>query len=710
MAITRVGTTITTTVPAGSTGITPTSPAGVIAGDVIIVAASVSRVSTTFSTSSYPGWVVADDLTETAMVTRVMWRVADGTAVDDPPLMSFTSSPGSAVATVAAYRGVDTASGPLLAHAGQVAASSQTSHPAPTLTNTDAGAWGVYAGHARQVATPLTWTAGAGLLELEDADNGASNLTNVGAIWADSNGTVATGAVTYSATTSATTAQSSAWAALLRAPSTTPGSATVLGATATVTVDAASGTLAGSALVVGVTATVTATAPAGSAVFSGAATIVGVTATVTASGIAGAIAAGAVAVAARTADVYRQALRSGMGLVYTVDAFYNDVPVDGATDLRPVGGSITDTIKPGVRRTLSLELADPDLFDKLAPIGTELRVSANVTYADRSTEQIPMGVFDVDSQRLSVGDGSLSLTAPDKFARIKRARFIAPQASTRGISVRDQIIRLIRGALGLVEVNDQASSSAIMRPLVWEKDRDQAIIDLAASIGAWVFFDRNGIATIDDVPTVSQTADWVVDASAQGVLISLDRERSRQNAYNVVVVESSAASGALFPTQVVWDRDPQSPTYAGNNPRTDPGSAGPFGVVPYFHDSPIARTTAQAIKIGQTILARTVGLASQVSLSQTPNPALDAFDVIDVLPPGWVTQAREISTSGGGFGLDPFGTGPFGLSTGGTAYETYRVSTQVIERHIADTVTHPLSATEPLRIDGRSTRTDEYTG
>jgi hypothetical protein len=86
-----------------------------------------------------------------------------------------------------------------------------------------------------------------------------------------------------------------------------------------------------------------------------------------------------------------------------------------------------------VRRVLNLELApEPGLFDLLSPIGTTLTVTARVMYTNRTTVDIPMGVFDVDSESLSEGGGGLSLTAPDKWVRIQRARFIKPQASNPG--------------------------------------------------------------------------------------------------------------------------------------------------------------------------------------------------------------------------------------------------------------------------------------
>ena len=408
-------------------------------------------------------------------------------------------------------------------------------------------------------------------------------------------------------------------------------------------------------------------------------------------------------------DPFRTAIRNGLAITYIVDASLGGVPVEGATDLRPTGGTITDTTRPGVRRLLNLELVGgTDLYDALTPFGTTLTVTARVRYTNRATVDIPMGVFDVDRQEMSHGSGSVSLTAPDKWGRIQRARLIKPVASVKGRSVAEEITALIRGALGSSEpVTVTATGDAIVGTLTYEKDRAQAIISLATSIGAWVFFDRDGVATIADVPQIGMSADWLVDASASGVLISLDRERSRESTRNVVVVESSAADGAKFATQYVWDADPASPTYAGTDPVADPGSAGPFGIVPYFHDSPVLTTVTQARRAGQTILARTTGLASSVSLSQVPNPAVDAFDVLDVLPPGRAPSGVTW-TAGEGFGTGPFGEMSFGGGTAGGRPIVSYASTETLQRHLVDTVTHPLTVGPAQQIQGRSTRSDVY--
>lgn len=383
---------------------------------------------------------------------------------------------------------------------------------------------------------------------------------------------------------------------------------------------------------------------------------------------------------ANVTDAYRKASRSsGLSLSYTADATLGGVPVAGATGMRPVGGSITDTTKPGVRRLLNIDLAPmPGRFDALAPVGVELALTAHVAVNGVPLADIPMGLFDIDSESVTEGDGKVSLTAPDKWQRIVRARFMGPASSTPGVRVTDQITYLIQGALGANEpVNVTASSLAQVGTMTWDKDRAQAIIDLADGIGAWVFFDRNGVATIADVPKVGASADWLIDSSASGVLVSLDRQRSRASTYNVVAVESSASAGAAFVTQFCWDSDSSSPTYVAPGPwgPTPPTSAvSPFGLAVYYFSTPLPMDDAGARQAGGTVLSRTVGRASSVQLSSVPNPAVDAFDVLDVLAP----QAR---------------------------YDIPRP----LERHIADTVTHPLDVAQPQTIQGRSTRTDAYT-
>jgi hypothetical protein len=150
----------------------------------------------------------------------------------------------------------------------------------------------------------------------------------------------------------------------------------------------------------------------------------------------------------------------------------------------------------------------------------------------------------------------------------------------------------------------------------------------------------------------------------------------------VVVVESSASDESKFATVYVWDADPLSPTYAGPDPVNSPEQAGPFGISAVHVSSPNLETPAQAADFGGAELARRTGLHSQVSLEDVPNPAIDAFDVIDVLPPGQVAVGATELPDG--------------------SFEVQYQATRDVERHIVDTVSHPLTRGPLQRIEGRS--------
>lgn len=376
------------------------------------------------------------------------------------------------------------------------------------------------------------------------------------------------------------------------------------------------------------------------------------------------------------ADPYTKIIRTGSyGLVYSINASVAGVAVAGAQDLRPIGGTLTDTSKPGVRRVLNLELAaEPGLFNLLSPERTTLTVTAKVTYPNRTVASIPMGVFDVDTQTLDESEGRINLTAPDKWARIQRAKFIGPFSygnAAWGMPVTTIIQKLIQDALGVTEpVTKLATSVALTGHNVWEEHRDKAIMDLAAGIGAWVYFDRNGVATIADIPTTGPTAHWLVDASPSGVLLDLNRQRDRSETFNVVVLTSSSTAVTDPPTfeyAIWWDDDSQSPTYAGTDPLTNPSSAGPFGINVKYESTSLPLTQGDANTVAKALLYRSKGMLSQLTVSTAPNPAADALDIIDVLP------RRE-------------------------RYDIPRV----VERHIIDNLTHSLTVRGAQNIVGRS--------
>jgi hypothetical protein len=125
-----------------------------------------------------------------------------------------------------------------------------------------------------------------------------------------------------------------------------------------------------------------------------------------------------------TAYGFVEAWRAGARLSYTTSAG------ETATRLPLLDGGVSvDGGTPGTRRNLSVSLArEPGLWDVLAPVGVELRAYTALEYLTGATEVVPQGVFPVDVQRVGYGpDGTLQLTAPDRWATIQAALFPTPR-------------------------------------------------------------------------------------------------------------------------------------------------------------------------------------------------------------------------------------------------------------------------------------------
>lgn len=297
-----------------------------------------------------------------------------------------------------------------------------------------------------------------------------------------------------------------------------------------------------------------------------------------------------------------------------------------------------DGTSNGARRTANVSFApQAGLWDLLSTPGVELCPASILRAPSGQTVEIPQGVFPIDSVRISVGSsGRVQISScPDRWSLVRAGRFFFPRVAPEGQLCRDAIAALLLEVLPAgTTVTDTSTSQARVPAGIWDRDRDKTITDLATAASVDVYFDRNGQPTIRDVPMLGNAPVWLVDASASGVLLAADRERSRQKTYNVVVISSDRADGsAQFDPVVVWDADPTSPTYAGPDPASNPSAAGPFGVRPYFWSSPLLGGATDAQNAGFTILQRVAGLAAQLTLTTVPNPGLEDGDVITVQLP-----------------------------------------------------------------------------
>lgn len=332
-----------------------------------------------------------------------------------------------------------------------------------------------------------------------------------------------------------------------------------------------------------------------------------------------------------TAEFFK-AIRASHTVAVRVDALRNgavvleDVPVG-------MGGSVIADSNSQTRRRLNLTIPDLNVWDTLKTPGTELRVQRGVRYGDSRIELAAAGVFPVGQPSRAHGSKSISVSAPDRWAVVSRARFTAPRQWDRSWgSVADAIQALMLGpwterkAINpAVRVpgftNLMPGAGAPQRAAVWVRDRSRTITDLAASIGGEAYFDTNGDGVLRPMPVLGAHV-WEADASPTGVLVSATEILGYEDAYNTVIVYGVDEAGQTTVTGMAQITDPSHPLWVG----------GEFGVVPYFYSSPTITRTAQAVATARALLETAAAVGGNMPAACLPNPALEPGDTIRVRP------------------------------------------------------------------------------
>ena len=335
---------------------------------------------------------------------------------------------------------------------------------------------------------------------------------------------------------------------------------------------------------------------------------------------------------------------------YTLETRLDVTWPDGSTDTLPFAtGSVNVDAGQAVRRACSFDLLDMVAWREIVMGGAVLRPYRGVRYVDGGSEVAPLGVFEVRATTdpldlLTAG----KVAGKDRWSRLMRTRFVQPYAS-QVLTVPAQIEQLAvavfpAGAFGF---DDQSGASGQCPQMVWERDRDRAMLDLAQSIGCEVFFDALGDLVLRPVPAIGDPS-WTVAAAQDGeggVLLGGALETTDEGAYSAVVVSPSRTDGTeVFAPQVAYDVDTSSATYA----------FGPFGVIPRFVSSPLVTTAEQALTVAQAELAKSVGNASSLSADALVNPALQEGQTIEVVLPDGRRQLHVVEAFT--VGMDPEGS------------------------------------------------------
>lgn len=297
------------------------------------------------------------------------------------------------------------------------------------------------------------------------------------------------------------------------------------------------------------------------------------------------------------------------------------------TEIPVIGGDVELDAKADVRSTLELFTDGTGTFpdnaeDDLAPFGNEIFVRRGVGFGGGSVEWVSLGYFRINSaEQDDAPDGPIRISGQDRMSGIIEARLLAPvqygPLDTYGEVVEELVVEVFPWATILWD--DATDTDPLGRSVLAEEDRYAFLHDLITSLGKIWYWDHRGILVIKELPDPEDVV-WEVNAGADGVLVHMARDLSRDGVYNAVVAVGEALDTTAPPRGVAVDDNPDSPTYW----------EGAFGKVPRFYSSPFITTDAQALAAAGSILRQNLGLPYNVEFGQVPNPALEPHDPVAV--------------------------------------------------------------------------------
>lgn len=331
------------------------------------------------------------------------------------------------------------------------------------------------------------------------------------------------------------------------------------------------------------------------------------------------------------------ALRTAHSVRRSSAVFTN--PLTGAQTTLPVesGSNVTVDVTAASRRVLNLNCPPvQSLYDAISVPGGEITVSQTLRFIDGSTETVPLGVFGIDQESFSYSPGGqMQVTAPDRWLRVQRNRFGLSRSSVPSNTAWQEVKRLVEGSWpnvaypfpGWAIGSPDHTATTPVGSMVWvDGKRDAAIQAICLANSLDLYFDAAGLAVLKPLPvlTAGTPGVWTVDASPSGVLMDGTRKVDLSRTRNAVIVSTAATDIILSPIEVKNVHVPSA----------DPLSTlGPLGYVPAYYANAAIRNYAQQLAAGKTILQKQLSLAQQVTLTAVPNPALDGWDVIDVVYP-----------------------------------------------------------------------------
>jgi hypothetical protein len=297
------------------------------------------------------------------------------------------------------------------------------------------------------------------------------------------------------------------------------------------------------------------------------------------------------------------------------------------TEIVIIDGDVRADASADVRTSLDLTTSGDGAWPLqptglLAPYGNELFVERGINYGNGTIEIVSLGYFRIDSTQQDQGpNGPIRLSASDRMSGIVDARLPFPIQFPAGTTLSSVFTQLVTEVYpsATIELDLDVVGSTFSTAHVADEDRYGFLRDVARSRGKIMYWDYRGVLKVTSPPDPT-TPVFTANTGRGGIVVTLSRSLSRQGVYNGVVATGESTTDEPPVTALVFDSNPNSPTYWN----------GRFGRVPRFYYSSFITTTDAATSAASSILQQAIGLPYSVNLDMIPNPALEPYDPIRI--------------------------------------------------------------------------------
>lgn len=327
-------------------------------------------------------------------------------------------------------------------------------------------------------------------------------------------------------------------------------------------------------------------------------------------------------------DAFLRSLRGSHRMVAratVVSGFPTGVAPVG-TEIPIESGDVQYDASAKIRASLDLSIPGdywPELpTDLVNPYGAEMFIERGIVLGGGLREWVSQGYYRIDSVEQDDASGGLvRVSGKDRMAGLIDARLEAPFQFPDNTTVSTLFNTLVLDVYPTATIEYDFTPAAVSFPgnHFAEQDRFGFLADVVRALGKVWFWDYRGVLIVADAPNPTEPL-WQVNSGADGVLVAMGRERSRDGVYNAVVAHGETPGQGEPARAVARDLGATSPTRWG----------GPFGKVPRYYGSSFLTTDAQAGTAAAAILTRSLGLPYSVDFQSVANPALEPLDPVEI--------------------------------------------------------------------------------